>query len=184
MNIFLTITVHYTSESSVNESPLVSLYAICCSLSSRTKILSKITYTKLQYRCNLVHYSTILHMALQCLRQKINNKQSKSSNLCRAKQFSQGRSKCSLYHFRTILNIQCTEIRSPFSIMLLMGPTYPVANRLAKNEFRVEIRLIGKTFLVKSLPVPKWCGTFYYLMTICAYWCVSRTPRLLQGNGF
>ena len=44
MNTSLTITVHYTSESLVNEWPLVSLYAICYSLSSRTRIFSKVTW--------------------------------------------------------------------------------------------------------------------------------------------
>ena len=53
--------------------------------------------------------------------------------------------KCSLCHFRPILNIQCMEIRPPpLSIMLLTGPTYPVANRLEKNEFLVELDLWTK----------------------------------------
>ena len=63
MNTSLTITVHYTSESLMNEWPLVSLYAICYSLSSRTRIFSKITYSR--YRYNVVHYSTILNTALK-----------------------------------------------------------------------------------------------------------------------
>ena len=82
MNISLIITVYYTSESLVNEWPLVSVYAIRYSLSSRTKIVSDITYSL--YRYNIVHYSTILHTTLQWLRQKINKKQPESSNLCRA----------------------------------------------------------------------------------------------------
>ena len=40
---------------------MVSLYTICYSLSSRTKIVSKIPYNR--YRYNVVHYSTILHTA-------------------------------------------------------------------------------------------------------------------------
>ena len=43
MNKYLNIIVHYTSESLVNEWPLVSFYVICYSLSSRTKLVSKIT---------------------------------------------------------------------------------------------------------------------------------------------
>ena len=45
-------------------------------------IISKITNSR--YRYNVVHYGTILHMALQWLRQKINKIQSESSYLCRA----------------------------------------------------------------------------------------------------
>ena len=70
----------------------------------------------------------------------------------------------------------------PFSIILLTGPTYPVANRLAKWISR-RIRLVGKTSIMKSLPVPKWCGIFIILW-LFVVWCLSRTPGLLQGNGF
>ena len=45
-NTSLTITVHYSSESLVNEWPLLNIYAICYSLSSRTNIFSKITYSR------------------------------------------------------------------------------------------------------------------------------------------
>ena len=72
---------------------------------------------------------------------------------------------------------------NPFSIMLLTGPTYPVANRVAKKEFLVELDLWAKMF--NEEPVcPEMLCNFYYLMTICGYWCLSRTPGLLQGNGF
>ena len=74
--------VHHTSESLVNEWQLdTSLYVIWYSSSSRTKILSKITCSR--YRYNVVHYSTVLHRALQWLRQKIIKQQSESSNPCR-----------------------------------------------------------------------------------------------------
>ena len=69
------------------ETPSRSLWRHCngkslyYSLSSRTKIVSKIPYNR--YRYNVVHYSTILHTALQWLKQKINKKQSESSNPCR-----------------------------------------------------------------------------------------------------
>ena len=43
--------------------------------------------------------------------------------------------KCSLYHFLPILNIQCTEIRSPPIHNVVNSPIYPVANRLAKINF-------------------------------------------------
>ena len=41
---------------------------------------------------------------------------------------------------------------------MLAGPTYPVANRLAKKIISRRIRLVGKTTLKESLPVRKWCG--------------------------
>ena len=53
---------------------------------------------------------------------------------------------------------------TPFSIMLLTGPTYPVANRLAKKWISCRIRLVGKTSIMKSLPVSKWCGYFYFIL--------------------
>ena len=73
---------------------------------------------------------------------------------------------------------------TPFSIMLLTGSTYPVANRLTKNEFLVELDLWAKQFLIKSLPVSKWCGTFIILWLFVVTNVLSRTPGLLQGNGF
>ena len=72
---------------------------------------------------------------------------------------------------------------TPFSIMLLTGPTYPVADKLANNEFLVELDLWANIFNEE----PAYLETvwnFYYLMTICGYWSLSRTPGLLQGNGF
>ena len=66
----------------MNEWPLVFVYAICYSLSSRTKIASKKWQSR--YRYNVVDCSTILHKALQWLRQKINKKQSESTNLRRS----------------------------------------------------------------------------------------------------
>ena len=72
---------------------------------------------------------------------------------------------------------------TPFSIMLLTGPTYPVANRLAKNEFFVELVLWAKHLWWRACL--SWnCVDFYYLMTICGYWCLRRTHGLLQGKGF
>ena len=166
MNIYLTITVQLTSESLLNEWPLVSLKAICYSLSSRTKIFIKITYS--QYRYNVVHYSTILHTALEWLRQKINKKQSVSSNLCRTKLEERETVeprllKCSLHHFRPILNIQCTEIRSPFFHNAVNRPHTQLLTDSQKCIFRRIISPVGKTFLMKSLPVPKWCGIFSIL---------------------
>ena len=52
---------------------------------------------------------------------------------------------------------------TPFSMMLLTGPTCPIANRLAKKMNFHRIRLLGKTSLMKSLSVPKWYRIFIIL---------------------
>ena len=47
--------------------------------------------------------------------------------------------------------------------MLLTGSTYPVANRLAKNEFLVELDFNEEPACLEMV----W--NIYYLMTICRY---------------
>ena len=57
---------------------------------------------------------------------------------------------------------------TPFSIMLLTGPTYPVANRLVKNEFLAELDLWANIFNEEPACL-EMVWNFYYLMTICGY---------------
>ena len=48
--------------------------------------------------------------------------------------------------------------------MLLTGSSYPVANRLAKKQFLVELDIFNEEPACLEMV---WI--FYYLMTICGY---------------
>ena len=116
-DVFVDLRLKWLSKQSwgwLFETPSRSLWRHCngkslyYSLSSRTKIVSKIPYNR--YRYNVVHYSTILHTALQWLKLKM---------------FLVS---FSTYPEHSVYGNPLT----PLSIMLA-GPTYPVANRLAKK---------------------------------------------------
>ena len=116
---------------------MVSLYTICYSLSSRTKIVSKIPYNR--YRYNVVHYSTILHTASAAMTEA----EDKQETIREFKPLSRliGGTQNNLA--KVAKNVPCIIFNlswtfsarkslTPLSIMLA-GPTYPVANRLANN---------------------------------------------------
>ena len=121
-------------------------------------------------RSHHLQYSTILHTALQRLKQKINTKQSESSNplsrLIGGTQDNRAKvAKMFLVSFSTYP--EHSVHRNPFtplSIMLLTGPTFPVADRFATKLISRPIRLVGKTSLKESLPVRKWCGIFFIIL--------------------
>ena len=116
---------------------MVSLYTICYSLSSRTKIVFKIPYNR--YRYNVVHYSTILHTASAAMTEAEDKQETirefkPLSRLIGGTQNNLAKvAKMFLVSFSTYPehSVHGNPL-TPLSIMLA-GPTYPVANRLANN---------------------------------------------------